>query len=222
MRHHYEMERRARFDDRDMENRSESREWRGWGVRHSDALMHGGEGRRGFGHRGFGRHGFGRRGEDDGEARGRRRMFDGGEFRLVLLLLMEAEPRHGYDLIREIESRTGGAYAPSPGVVYPTLTLLEELGQVEARASEGAKKLYAVTPEGLAHLNANRAEAEAALARLDALGRKDEALDAGPVYRAMSNLKAALRQRLSGEPGKDLLFSVADAIDEAARRIERL
>ncbi len=170
--------------------------------------------------RGFGRRGFGRRG--DGEGRGRRRMFEGGELRLVMLALMEAEPRHGYDIIRDIETRTGGAYAPSPGVIYPTLTLLEELGQVEPRVSEGAKKLYAITAAGLAELESRRAEAAAALARLDALGRKDEALDGGPVFRAMSNLKAALRQRLAGEPDKPLLFAVADAIDEAARKIERL
>jgi DNA-binding PadR family transcriptional regulator len=217
MRHHNEMDRRQERGGRGM-GRDFEREAR-FGRRDRDAVMHG-EGRRGFGRHGS--RGFGRRSEEDGEGRGRRRMFEGGELRLVMLLLMEAEPRHGYDIIREIEARTGGAYAPSPGVVYPTLTLLEEIGQVEARPSEGAKKLYGVTAAGLAHLAANRAEAEAALARLDALGRKDEALDAGPVYRAMSNLKAALRARLSGEPGKDLLFSVADAIDEAARKIERL
>ena len=218
MRHHNEMRRSLDRGGRGME-RDVEREGR-FGRRDRDAVMHR-EGQRGFGRRGS--RGFGRHGEDDGEGRGRRRMFEGGELRLVLLLLMEAEPRHGYDIIREIESRTGGAYAPSPGVVYPTLTLLEEIGQVEARPSEGAKKLYAASPPpGLAHLAANRAEAEAALARIDALGRKDEALDAGPVHRAMSNLKAALRQRLSGEPGKALLFAVADAIDEAARKIERL
>jgi len=180
---------------------------------------------RGHSRHGFGRHGFGfgRGGDEEpGEGRGRRRMFEGGELRLVILLLLEAEPRHGYDLIREIESRTGGAYAPSPGIVYPTLTLLEEIGQAEARASEGAKKLFAITPAGLAHLEENRKEAEAALARLDALKRKDEALGAGPVFRAMSNLKSALSQRLAGEPDKPLLFAVADALDEAARKIERL
>jgi DNA-binding PadR family transcriptional regulator len=196
----------------------------GFGFRHGrgEPALHG-EGRHGPGRRGFGPRGFGRRGGgEDGEGRGRGRMFEGGELRLVMLLLMEAEPRHGYDIIREIETRTGGAYAPSPGVIYPTLTLLEDIGQVEARASEGAKKLHAITPAGLTHLNGNRAEAEAALARLDALGRKDEALDAGPVYRAMSNLKAALRQRLSGDTDKPLLFAIADEIDEAARRIERL
>jgi len=191
-----------------------------FGRRGQDPVMHG-EGRGRFGRHGHGLRGAGRRGED-GEGRGRRRMFEGGELRLVMLLLMETEPRHGYDIIREIEARTGGAYAPSPGAVYPTLTLLEEMGQAETRASEGAKKLFAITPAGLAHLNANRADAEAALARLDALGREDEALDAGPVRRAIANFKAALRARLAGEPDKALLFSVADAIDEAARKIERL
>ena len=187
------------------------------GWRRQAKAMHGRGSRR------LRRHGFGRRGGGDpGEGRERRRMFEGGELRLVMLLLMESEPRHGYDVIREIETRTGGAYAPRPGIVYPTLTLLEEIGHAEARASEGAKKLYAITPAGLAELNENRSEAEAALARLHALARKDEALDTGPVFRAMSNLKAALRQRLMGEPAKQLLFSVADAIDEAARKIERL
>lgn len=179
-------------------------------------------GARGFGRFGFGRHGFGRGPEDGGEGRGRRRMFDGGELRLVMLLLMESEPRHGYDIIREIETRTGGAYAPSPGIVYPTLTLLEDVGHVEIRATEGAKKLFAITEAGKAHLAEHRAEAEAALARLELLRSRGEAVDAGPVFRAMNNLKTALRQRLAGSTDKQLLFSVADLIDEAARKIERL
>lgn len=180
---------------------------------------HGGpEGGRG----GFGRRGGGPRGEGRGEGGGRRRMFEGGELRLVMLLLMESEPRHGYEIIREIETRTGGAYAPSPGIVYPTLTLLEELGQVEAQATEGAKKLFAITEAGKAHLAEHRTEAETALARLDELRRRGEALDAGPVFRAMANLKAVLQQRLAGQTDKPLIFSVADAIDEAARKIERL
>jgi DNA-binding PadR family transcriptional regulator len=215
MKHHNEMDRRSGRGERRMERLTErDGSWR--------AARHGDPGEDWRGRRGFGRRGFGRRGEDDERQGGRRRMFEGGELRLVMLLLMEAGPRHGYDFIREIETRTGGAYAPSPGVVYPTLTLLEELGQVEARPSEGAKKLNAVTPAGLAHLNENRAEAEAALKRLEALGRKDEALEAGPVHRAMANLMTALRARLSGKADRELLFAVADALDEAARKIERL
>jgi DNA-binding PadR family transcriptional regulator len=181
--------------------------------------MRGGR-REGFGHRSFGGR-FGD-GERAGRGGGRRRMFEGGELRLVILLLLESEPRHGYDIIREIETRTGGAYAPSPGIVYPTLTLLEELGQVEARATEGAKKLYAITATGAAHLAENRKDAEASLARLEELRQKSEVVDAGPVFRAMNNLKAVLHQRLSAKPEKELLFSVADLIDEAARKIERL
>jgi len=180
-----------------------------------------GGGREGF----FGQRGFGGRfgdGERAGRGGGRRRMFEGGELRLVILLLLESEPRHGYDIIREIETRTGGVYAPSPGIVYPTLTLLEELGQIEARSTEGAKKLFAITEAGAAHLAENRKDAEVALGRLEELRQKSEVVDAGPVFRAMSNLKAVLRERLSGQPDKELLFSVADLIDEAARKIERL
>jgi DNA-binding PadR family transcriptional regulator len=162
----------------------------------------------------FGRHGFGR-----GE---KRRMFDGGELKLVLLALMETEPRHGYDLIREIETRTGGAYAPSPGIIYPTLTLLEEIGHIEAQASEGAKRQFMLTEAGKVFLGENRREADAALARLDALGDRARPMEAGPVARAMQNLKTALGQRLSGEADKKILFEIADLIDEAARKIERL
>ena len=149
-------------------------------------------------------------------------MFDNGELRLVLLLLLEQQPRHGYDLIRAIEERTGGAYAPSPGVVYPTLTLLEDQEHIAQAVSEGSKRLYAITPAGLAHLEERRAEAEQALARLDALGAETSRLDTGPVSRAMQNLKTSLQQRLAEVPDKQLLFDVAELIDEAARKIERL
>jgi DNA-binding PadR family transcriptional regulator len=152
----------------------------------------------------------------------RRRMFEGGELRLVLLKLMEGQARHGYDLIREIETRTGGAYVPSPGIVYPTLTLLEEQGLIEGAVPEGAKRVFTLTAQGQAFLRENLAEAEACLKRLEALGTESSRTEAGPVWRAMQNLKAALGQRLAGTPDKDLLFKVADAIDEAARTIERL
>jgi DNA-binding PadR family transcriptional regulator len=149
-------------------------------------------------------------------------MFDGGELRLVLLRLMEAQPRHGYDLIREIETRTGGVYAPSPGIVYPTLTMLEELEQIQATASDGPKRAFALTSAGQAFLAERKGEAEAALARLDALRTETGRIEAGPVWRAMQNLKAVLEQTLSGTEDKQKLFNAADLIDDAARKIERL
>ena len=92
--------------------------------------------------------------------RGRRRMFDGGELRLVLLALLEGQPRHGYDLIREIEERTGGSYAPSPGVVYPTLTMLDEMGHIDEVKEEGSRKRFAITDAGKAFLAEKRGEGE--------------------------------------------------------------
>ena len=165
-------------------------------------------------------HGRGMRGEDGGR---RRRMFDGGELRLVLLKLIEEQERHGYDLIRALEERTGGAYAPSPGVVYPTLTLLDDMGLIEARQAEGAKKLFGITDAGRAHLAERAEEVAAIFARLDAVGAERNRGDARPVRRAMGNLRQVLQDRIMGrEIDADTLHAIADAIDEAARKVERL
>lgn len=192
---------------------------RGCGGRHA---MH--RGGRGFGH-GFG-HGFGgggRRGGGRGERGERRRMFDGGELRLVLLKLIADEPRHGYDLIRQIEELTGGTYAPSPGVIYPTLTMLDDMDLIEAQQSDGAKKLFAITDTGRAELDANSEIVEAALARLTAVGEETQRTDSASVRRAMGNLRQVLMNRL-GDRDRDnaALHDIVALIDEAAQKIERL
>ncbi|MDX8357821.1 PadR family transcriptional regulator [Sphingopyxis terrae] len=186
-------------------------------MRHG--MRHGG---RGFGP-GFGRgRGFGGRHDDEGRGR-RRRMFDSGELRLVLLRLIADEPRHGYDLIRRIEELTGGAYAPSPGVIYPTLTLLDDMGQIAAADSEGAKKLFAITPEGQAELDANAALIDELLARLAEVGDEQQRTDSASVRRAMGNLRAVLMNRLRDrELDEATLHEIVARIDEAAQKIERL
>jgi DNA-binding PadR family transcriptional regulator len=168
-----------------------------------------------FAHGGCGREqGLHRRG------RGRMgRMFDHGDLRLVILQLIAEKPRHGYELIKAIEEKTSGTYSPSPGVIYPTLTLLEELGQIAAQPGEGARKLYAITPEGEAFLAANRATVEAITARLGAVG---EGGPAPQVQRAGENLKLALRLRLSRGPLSDeQARRIAAVLDGAATDIER-
>ncbi len=184
---------------------------------HNDPGRHGGP-RGGFGGRGFGGGPFGMRGEG-GRAR---RVFDGGELRLVLLKLIEDEARHGYDLIRAIEERTGGAYAPSPGVVYPTLTLLQDMSLIEEQASEGAKRLFAITEAGGAHLAERTEEVAALFARLDGLAETASRTDGGPVRRAIQNLRTVLHQKLATETAAETPHSIAEILDEAARRIERL
>src|SRR3954467_6510718 len=166
---------------------------------------------------GDGPEGSGRRG------RRSRRMFESGELRLVLLKLIADEARHGYDLIRAIEDMTGGEYAPSPGVIYPTLTLLQDMGLIEEAPGEGPRKAFQATDEGRAHLAEREEEVEALFERLRDLAPR-EGSSAGPaIGRAAKNLMTALRHRISRDGINDeLLHEIAGILDEAAQRIERI
>ncbi len=171
---------------------------------------------------GRGRHGHGG-GHGGGRGGGRRRMFDGAALRLILLRLIEQEPRHGYDLIREIEELSGGVYAPSPGLVYPTLTLLAEMGLIEEIVQEGSRKQFAITAAGSASLAENHDAVELTLERLKRMGADGITADHTPVLRALDNMNAVLRHRLSREgAGVTTILDVAAMIDEAAQKIERL
>ena len=162
-------------------------------------------------------HGHHRRGRHGG------RFFETGDLRLVILALIAERPRHGYELIKAVEERLGGAYSPSPGVVYPTLTLLEELGQIAVASTEGGRKLYAVTPEGERVLEESRAEADALFARMDAAAGSRPDGSSLQAVRAMHNLKMALRLRLSrGALSEEQLRRIVSLIDEAAVAVERV
>lgn len=164
----------------------------------------------GPGGRGPGRGGFGR-------------FFAHGDLRLVILHLVAEQPRHGYDLIKAIEERVAGAYSPSPGVIYPTLTLLEELGYVTVRAEEGSKKSYEITDAGRSFLDANRPAVDALLARMAEAGRAQGGPPAPQVIRAIENLRLALRMRLARGPLDEAQTrAVAAALDAAATAVERV
>jgi DNA-binding PadR family transcriptional regulator len=100
-----------------------------------------------------------------------KRIMAQGDLRLIALALIAEQPRHGYEIIKLFEEKTGDWYSPSPGIVYPTLTYLEEAGHVTASA-EGSKKLYSITDGGRAYLEANRDVVDAVLDRLTALGER--------------------------------------------------
>ncbi|MGI6851915.1 PadR family transcriptional regulator [Mesorhizobium sp. 1B3] len=129
-----------------------------------------GKGGHGFGPFGRGHRGGGRGGRGGDMFRAGRMLGD-GDLRLITLALLEEAPRHGYDVIKALEERTSGIYSPSPGVVYPTLTFLEEAGYA-ASVSEGNKKVFSITGEGRAHLGENRAVADQALEQIERFGRK--------------------------------------------------
>ena len=176
----------------------------GWGPFHFEFDDNGWSGRRGGGRRS-------------------RRMFESGELRLVLLKLIADEPRHGYDLIRAIEDLTGGEYAPSPGVVYPTLTLLQDMGLIEEAAGEGPRKPFQVTDEGRGHLEEKAEEVEALFDRLEDLAPKESHHGGATIGRGIQNLMAAVRNRVSRVGwDEELTHEITAILDEAAQRIERL
>ncbi|MBV8687032.1 MAG: PadR family transcriptional regulator [Alphaproteobacteria bacterium] len=167
--------------------------------------------------------GFGGFGGGHGRRGRRGRMFESGELRLVLLKLIQDQPRHGYDLIRAIEELTHGSYAPSPGVVYPTLTMLLDMGLIEEAAVEGARKPFAITAQGQAQLAERAEEVEGLFARLEGAGEGKRRAGGRPIQRAVGNLLSALWHRVTADDmGEDRLHEIAAILDEAAQRIERL
>jgi DNA-binding PadR family transcriptional regulator len=166
-----------------------------------------------FGHLYGGRHlGAGRRG----------RIFDHGDLRWVVLALIAERPRHGYEIIKEIEERVGGAYSPSPGVIYPTLTFLEETGLVSAKESEGGRKLYAVLSEGEAQLAAHRGAVEALFHKMAWVRERSAGAVSAQVVRALENLRLAVRLKLEQGPlGEEQAQRLAEALDAAALAVER-
>jgi DNA-binding PadR family transcriptional regulator len=154
---------------------------------------------------------------------GRRgRVFEQGDLRMVMLSMIAERPRHGYDIIKALEEMTGGAYSPSPGVVYPTLTLLQEQGLAETVEADGGKKLYQATEAGRAALAAEKEAVDAVFGRIhEATARSSGA--APRIVRAMENLRTALRIKLSqGGLDAERVAAIVQTIDEAAAAVEAI
>jgi DNA-binding PadR family transcriptional regulator len=204
-----------------------------FGMRHSCGPFEGKwAARRGwrgkFGHGWGGRHGMG-----GGDMMRAGRMLAQGDLRLIALALIAEQPRHGYEIIKVLEDKTAGWYSPSPGIVYPTLTYLEEAGYVTAQA-EGAKKLYTITDEGRAHLDENRDFVDAVLERFAAMGERvarmrrrfgaDEDERGGPsipplVRAALENLREVAAKRL--EDDAETEAKVVEVLARAASELKK-
>ncbi|HEY6491005.1 MAG: PadR family transcriptional regulator [Terracidiphilus sp.] len=152
----------------------------------------------------------------------RERFFDNGHLRLVILQLIADKPSYGYEIIKAIEEKLSGGYAPSPGVVYPTLTLLEEEGLAVA-SMDGNKKRYAATEEGKEHLKANQPLLKAIFGRIQAAGKMFGRGRSPQIKRAILNLKIALKMRVErGNLTAEQLGKIAEALDAAARTIDEV
>ena len=201
-----------------------------YGMRHeSHEGRCAGRGRRGrfFGGPGWG----GRHGMGGGETMRAGRMLAQGDLQLIALALIAEQPRHGYEIIKLLEEKTSDWYSPSPGIVYPTLTYLEDAGYVTAQ-TEGAKKLYAITDEGRAHLDENRDFVDAVLERLAFIGERvtrmrrrfggdDEDRRGMPplVRAALENLREVAAKRLDDDAEAEA--KVVEVLARAAAELKK-
>ena len=194
---------------------------RGWGEGHAEPHGHrhgpdsGDCGARSFGgHRGFWR-GFGRG--------GRERLFDGGDIKLVILKLLSEQPSYGYQLMKTMEERLAGGYTPSAGVIYPTLTMLEEEGLISAATSEGNKKVYSVTRQGLEFLEANKERLGELFARLEEAGEEFRRGRSPELMKAFMNLRGAVMARvMRGNATPEQIQRLAEIVNRAAKDIDEL
>lgn len=151
------------------------------------------------------------------------RFWGHGDLKLVILSLLEEKPRHGYDIIKAIEEKSGGMYQPSAGTVYPTLTLLEEMGFARANPDEGGKKVYEITDAGRQHLAENQTTLDDIISRIARTG-------AGLTSDAMQELNRAFRQAARATYSQaayrlddhDFLTGVAKILHDAAAAIDAL
>jgi DNA-binding PadR family transcriptional regulator len=184
------------------------------------------------GFEGHGRHGWGRRfgGRGPGDfggfegrfGGGRGRMFDAGDLKLVVLKLLSEQPSYGYQLIKTMEEKLAGGYTPSAGVIYPTLTMLEEEGLASAETVEN-KKVYSLTAEGRKFLEDNKQRVEELFSRLEEAGRHFERRRSPEIMKAFLNLRGAVVAKVSrGSVTSEQIRKIAEAIDAAAKTIDEM
>jgi DNA-binding PadR family transcriptional regulator len=170
-------------------------------------------------HSRFGRHGGP---WQRGFSGGRERFLDPGDLQLLILQLLSEKPSYGYELIKSIEERLSGGYAPSPGVVYPTLTLLEERGFAQVvEPTEGSRKTYAITDAGKEELKTNEARLRELTERMEHTGHAFRRGRSPQIMRAFRNLAEATRLRMfRGDLTPEQIAKIAEAIDKAAQTID--
>ena len=151
------------------------------------------------------------------------RVFEQGDLKYVILRLLEEKPRHGYEIIKDLEDRFGGAYSPSPGTVYPTLTMLEDIGYAKANADEGGRKVYSITPEGIAYLKEHSTTVDSIFERIAKFmdGFLDTPMmEVNSAFRRVAKSAYSTASRNVNDKAK--LEKIRDALARAAAELEQL
>lgn len=146
------------------------------------------------------------------------RVFDQGDLKYVILQLLAEKPRHGYEVIKAIEERFGGAYSPSPGTVYPTLTMLEDMGYARVTPEEGGKKVYEITDEGRKYLEENRSAVDDIFSRISDFAQSLFGEPMMHVHRAMKDIGRAVYATTQKRDAMQLQ-RIAEILERAAAEI---
>ena len=150
-------------------------------------------------------------------------MFEQRDLKYVILRLLAEKPRHGYEIIKELEDRFSGAYAPSAGTVYPTLTLLEDLGYATVSLEEGGKKVYSITPEGEKYLEENKNAVEDIFERISEFGTNFLSEAVMDVNKAFGRLARATYTTVPWQSGdKSVVSEIKQILERAAAEIEEI
>jgi DNA-binding PadR family transcriptional regulator len=163
---------------------------------------------------------WGGKGRSRGGPFGGGRMFDQGHLKFVILRLLAEKPRHGYEIIKEIEDRFGGMYSPSPGTVYPTLTLLEDLGYARALPEEGGKKIYEITDEGRAHLAENQPLIDDIFSRIEEFAQSIFGEPMMEVNRGLKKVAQTIYGSKRSSRSAEQLRKIKEILDRAAGEID--
>ncbi|GAA0508036.1 DNA-binding transcriptional regulator NfeR [Tatumella terrea] len=156
------------------------------------------------------------------QRRRREKMLDAAEMRLLILSFLQQQPAHGYELIKSIETLAQGEYSPSPGIIYPALMLLEEMDAIVPQNPEAGRKSYQLTGYGEQFLKDGEQQLQEITARLKTLAVAGKNRRIPQIERAVHNLRSALNTRLAEpEISQETLYAIIDALDDAAKRIER-
>lgn len=151
------------------------------------------------------------------------RVFEQGDLKYVILRLLEEKPRHGYEIIKELEDRFAGAYSPSPGTVYPTLTMLEDLGYARVTQDDKGRKTYEITPEGSAYLKENSTTVDTIFERI---GKFMEGFLDAPMMDVNNSFRKVARAVYSNAArnvnDQERLRRIREILDRAAAEVDQL
>ena len=149
------------------------------------------------------------------------RVFDQGDLKYVILRLLDEKPRHGYEIIKEIEDRCGGMYSPSPGTIYPTLTMLEDLGYARAKPEESGKKIYEITDEGRAYLAENQPLIDDIFSRIAEFAQNIFGEPMMEVHRGFKNVGRAIYASKTTRSAEQI-GKIKDILERAASEIDAI